>query len=133
MKEGLAIPAVFMVPIFVGILSTTTAFGNLFEDASGSNPDASNNGLFFNTPDSVPNINNNNGNLFYNTPSNTPDASNSDIEVNNNQSVSQKGDVNIGAQNCAEININSQNTAGDEGLDCHNIQDQSPENPNTAE
>lgn len=30
-------------------------------------------------------------------------------------------------QNCAENNINSQNTAGDEGLDCHNSQDEAPE------
>jgi hypothetical protein len=31
------------------------------------------------------------------------------------------------AQNCAENNINSRNTAGDEGLDCHNSQDEAPE------
>lgn len=30
-------------------------------------------------------------------------------------------------QNCTENNINSQNTAGDEGLDCHNSQDEAPE------
>jgi hypothetical protein len=37
------------------------------------------------------------------------------------------GGINSKAQNCAENNINSQNTAGDEGLDCHNSQDKAPE------
>lgn len=37
------------------------------------------------------------------------------------------GRINSKAQNCAENNINSQNTAGDEGLGCHNSQDEAPE------
>jgi len=117
MNERLVIVMVLMAAVFVGIPYMTTAFGDLFP----------------NNPGTIPDISNSNGDFFYNTPSNTPDASNSKIEVNNNQSINQKGDVIIGGQNCAEINVNSQNTAGDEGLDCHNIQDQSPENPNTPE
>jgi hypothetical protein len=132
MKERLAISMILMAAVYIGVASVTTAFADFFQDTPVSVPDVSNNGLF-NTPHSVPNINNSNGNFFYNTPSNTPDASNSKIEVNNNQSIHQEGDVIIGGQNCAEINVNSQNTAGDEGLDCHNIQDQSPENPNSPE
>ena len=109
MKERLVIVTVLMAVTFVGIPSMTTAFGDLFS----------------NTPGNIPDVSNSNGDLFYNTPVNTPDASNSKIEVNNNQSISQKGDVIVGGQNCAEINVNSQNTAGDEGLDCHNIQQES--------
>ncbi len=117
MKERLVIVTVLMAVTFVGIPSMTTAFGDLFP----------------NTPVNIPDVSNSNGDLFYNTPVNTPDASNSKIEVNNNQSISQKGDVIIGGQNCAEINVNSQNTAGDEGLDCHNIQQESPENPSAVD
>ncbi|MGD9535515.1 MAG: hypothetical protein AB7V56_17305 [Candidatus Nitrosocosmicus sp.] len=116
MKVKLEVVIVMMASVFVGVSSTTSVFGGLLDG----------------TPVSIPDIRNSNGSLFYNTPVNTPDASNSDIEVNNNQSIYQKGDLIIGGQNCAEINVNSQNSAGDEGLDCHNIQDQSPENPSEA-
>ena len=117
MKERVVILMVLMAAVFVGITSITTAFGSLFNDG----------------PVSIPDVSNSNGGLFYNTPVNTPDASNSNIEVNNNQSIVQKGDVIIGGQNCAEINVNSQNSAGDEGLDCHNIQQESPENPSAVD
>jgi hypothetical protein len=45
-----------------------------------------------------------------------------DIESNIEPNIVIAG-INSKAQNCAENNINSQNTAGDEGLDCHNSQD----------
>lgn len=109
MEERLVIATILMAALYSGISSMTTAFGDLFQE----------------TPVNILDISNSNGDLFYNTPSNTTDASNSKIEVNNNQSISLKGDIIIGGQNCADINVNSQNTAGDEGLDCHNIQDES--------
>jgi hypothetical protein len=49
-----------------------------------------------------------------------------DIESNIKPNI-VTGGINSKAQNCAENNINSQNTAGDEGLDCHNSQDEAPE------
>jgi hypothetical protein len=49
-----------------------------------------------------------------------------DIESNSEPNI-VTGGINSKAQNCAENNINSQNTAGDEGLDCHNSQDETPE------
>jgi hypothetical protein len=117
MKEGLVIAAVLIAVVSVGIFSVTTVFGDPFNDAQSLTNDVSNR----------------NGSLFFNTPSNTPDASNSNIDIDNHQSNFQKGDVNKDAQNCAEINVNSENSAGDEGLDCHNSMDQRQENPSTAD
>ena len=117
MKERLVIFTVLMAVVFVGISSMTTTFGNLFH----------------NTPANTPDVSNSNGDLFYNTPANTPDASNSKVEINSNQNNFQVGEINTGAQNCAENNVNSQNTAGDEGLDCHDIQDEATENHSDAD
>jgi hypothetical protein len=117
MKERLVIAAVLIATVFVGLFSVTTAFGDLVNDAQSDTPD----------------ISNSDGNTFFNTPSNTPDASNSKTEIDNHQSNFQKGDVNKDAQNCAEINVNSENSAGDEGLDCHNSMDQRQEDPSTAD
>ena len=118
MNERLLIVTVLITALFVGIPSTTIASSDLFH----------------NTPANTPDVSNSNGDLFYNTPTNTPDSSNSNVEVNSNQNNFQVGEINIGAQNCAENNVNSQNTAGDEGLDCHDIQGgEAMENPSATD
>ena len=59
-------------------------------------------------------------------PIDADEISNTDIESNIEPNI-VIGGINAKAQNCAENNINSQNTAGDEGLDCHNSQDEATE------
>ena len=93
MKERIVITTVLMAAVFLGILSVTTAFGNLFNNAPANTPDVSNS----------------NGNPFFNTPANTPDASNSKTVIDNHQNNFQVGEINKEAQNCAENNVNSQN------------------------
>ena len=63
---------------------------------------------------------------FGDAPIDADDISNTDIESNIDPNI-VIGGINAKAQNCVEDNINSQNTAGDEGLDCHNSQDEAPE------
>jgi uncharacterized protein (UPF0333 family) len=63
---------------------------------------------------------------------NARDSSNTDTENNNKQTILASG-INAKAQNCNENNINSQNTAGDEGLDCHNSQDDTQANQNASD
>jgi hypothetical protein len=53
------------------------------------------------------------------------DASSTDTEAKGNQKAIASGEGS--AQNCEQINIDSQNTAGDEGVDCHNNQLESTE------
>jgi hypothetical protein len=52
-------------------------------------------------------------------------TSSTDTEAEGNQNAIASGDGS--AQNCEQINIDSQNTAGDEGVDCHNNQLESTE------
>jgi uncharacterized protein (UPF0333 family) len=53
------------------------------------------------------------------------DTSSTVNEAKSNQKAIASGDGS--AQNCAQNNIDSQNTAGDEGVDCHNNQLESAE------
>jgi hypothetical protein len=52
------------------------------------------------------------------------DTSNTDAESNSEQNIVASG-INVNVQNCAENNVDSTNTAGDEGMDCHNNQSES--------
>lgn len=52
-------------------------------------------------------------------------TSNTDTEAKGNQKAIASGEGS--SQNCEQINIDSQNTAGDEGVDCHNNQLESTE------
>ena len=58
-----------------------------------------------------------------NAPVNSRDTSQTDTEINNNQHMVISG-VNVRAQNSAENNIDAQITSGDEGINCHNIQNE---------
>ena len=50
--------------------------------------------------------------------------SNIKIEITSKQSIVASGE-NLYVQNCAENNVDSQITSGDEGVDCHNNQAES--------
>jgi hypothetical protein len=56
----------------------------------------------------------------------TDDTSSTHVEPHSKQSIVASG-THVFAQNCAENNVDSRNTAGDEGLDCHNNQAESTE------
>jgi hypothetical protein len=62
---------------------------------------------------------------------NARDSSNTDTENDNQQTILASG-RNVKAQNCNENNIDSQLTAGDEGLDCHNSQGETQETNQNA-
>ena len=96
MKEKFVIAAVLVVTASIGIVSLTRAYAD------------------FTCTHAV----------CAATDSNPPvhhDKSDPKIKITSKQSIVASGET-VSVQNCAENNVNSQVTSGDEGVDCHNNQ-----------
>jgi uncharacterized cupredoxin-like copper-binding protein len=99
MKEALVIAAVIMAAVVTGMPPMTTAYAD------------------FTCTHAVCAATDSSGPVDH-------DTSNSKIKITSKQSIVASGET-VYVQNCAENNVNSQITSGDEGVDCHNNQAES--------